>query len=154
MDDNRRAHILLNVLFSYHVCFSYASYLHLLIGNLFFAVIARSGRGRGQSMWVFYNYQQFFNLMIILDSCQDFLTYHQTYHESGQASTVQLSHDFAYSIWVPTLTATKTFSSTQWIASSYFVLVYILVVDISSLPHCSSNRVRSTTVSPASSQHL
>ena len=31
-------------------------------------------------MCVFHNYQQLFNLMIILDSCRDFLTCHQTHH--------------------------------------------------------------------------
>ena len=53
---------------------------YIFIGNLFTTIIAGIDRycQWGQSMWVFYNYEQLFNLIIIRDSCWDFLTYHST----------------------------------------------------------------------------
>jgi len=62
-------------------------------------------------MWVF-NYQRLFNLVNILDSCRDFLTYHQTH----QMQCFKLGYNFAYSIWVP-----KRFQHKR-IASSYCVV--------------------------------
>ena len=52
--------------------------------------------------------------------------FHQTHRM--QRVKLRLSHDFSYSIWVPT-----RFLQHKWIASSHVVLVYyILAVDISS----------------------
>ena len=60
--------------------------------------------------------------MIILNSCRNFLAYHQTHHWHMQRVKLRFTYDVPHWIRVPT--------QHKWIASLHFVLVFILVVDI------------------------
>ena len=64
-------------------------------------------------MWVFYNYQQLFNLMVILDNCRDFLTFQGF-----------ITLNIYNSIWVPT----------HFISFAYTQLFYLRFIMLSRFP--------------------